>query len=350
MLMLSLCIYYYRERNKLSPVWLLRYLVLLTLPGLLYTVFSTAYYGTPIPHSILAKDAGLYSFDAANTTHLINARLREFVIPLIQPFAAVNGSRREAILTLMSLVIMGVGGCWMISRRRILWIVPALLFVLLIFYARSATLLFGWYYAHFDVLALWCFVTGIYAVLLWIFSRIWETMPRWIVVVLSIIVLLYIQHDVIFENASPETVTRRQPPLDAREYDYYQLAQQLAPQLPTGTVIATPEIGVLGLYLPEATILDAAGLVSPQTLAYFPVAEEERLEPGIGAIPRGLIQDYQPDLVITLDFLAVKSLLPDAWFQEHYTLVIHQTHLTLEHGELLVYARNDFAPGYLLSD
>ena len=69
----------------------------------------------------------------------------------------------------------------------------------------------------------------------------------------------------------------------------------------------------------------------------------------MGAIPRELVRDFRPELVITLDFFAANSLLVDAWFAENYTLVLHRTELVTTHGELLVYSRNDFGPGLTLA-
>jgi hypothetical protein len=95
-------------------------------------------------------------------------------------------------------------------------------------------------------------------------------------------------------------------------------------------------------------VIDGAGLVSPQAVDYFPVPENERLDAAIGAIPRGLVRVYQPDMVITLDFFVANGLLIDDWFQENYMLIYQQGELTIEHGELLIYARNDFAEGLSL--
>jgi hypothetical protein len=193
-----------------------------------------------------------------------------------------------------------------------------------------------------------CFVAGLYALASFILKLIWKLAPNWLAVLISLGLFLYIQHDFILENAVLSTSPVRQPPLYDREYDYYQLTLWLAPQIQEDTTILMSEVGVLGYYLPEVTVIDGAGLVSPQAVAYFPVPETERLAAGIGAIPRGLVQDYQPDMVITLDFFIANGLLNDEWFQENYTLVYQQANLIVEHGELLIYARNDFESGVSL--
>jgi hypothetical protein len=339
----SLLVHYYRNRKQLTIIWFLQHSILLILPGLCFLIGATLYYGTPIPQSITAKSAGLYPITTNETTELISAHLHRFIAPFFQPFIDIASPRRAVVISVLSLAIMLTGGWWLIRQQVILWIVPAMLLILLMFYAHSATLLFGWYYAHFDLMAVLCFVMGLYAITAYVMKAVWKNAPKWLPVVISLSLFLYVQHSVILENAVFPKMPTRQPPLDAREHDYYQLAEWLAPQLPNGTTIAMPEVGVLGFYLPQVTILDAAGLVSPQAVEYFPILESQRLGASIGAIPRGLVRDYQPDMVITLDFFVANGLLLDTWFQENYTLIYRQADLTIEDGELLIYARNDFA-------
>jgi hypothetical protein len=345
---ISLLVHYYYQCKHLSWKWLIGNCILLMLPSLIYLIAATFYYGTPLPQSVAAKSAGLYPITIAETSIAIATRLSQFTSPLFEPFFDMTSPRRTAFLAIVSLAIMLSGGLWMMRRNSILWIVPITLLILLAFYARSATLLFGWYYAHFDVLAVLCFAAGLYALFSLMMKLLWKTVPQWLPMLLSMCLFLYIQHGVILENATLPTMTFRQPPLDEREYDYYQLTQWLGSQIPAGTTIIMPEVGVLGYYMSHITVIDGAGLVSPQAVAYFPVPENERLDAAIGAIPRGLVRDYQPDMVITLDFFVVNGLLTDEWFQENYTLIYQQDELTIEHGELLIYARNDFAMGLSL--
>jgi hypothetical protein len=339
---ISLLVHYYYQRKHLSYQWLVRNVVLLILPALIYLITATLYYGTPLPQSVAAKSAGLYPISRLETTILISTRLREFALPVFEPFVDMTSPRRSAFLAIASLAIMASGGLWMMRRNSILWIVPLTLLLLLAFYARSATLLFGWYYAHFDVLAVLCFVAGLYALFSFALKRLWKSVPQWLPLLLSMSLFFYIQHDVILENAALPTIQFRQPPLDEREYDYYQLTQWLGSQIPEGATVVMPEVGVLGYYMPHITVIDGAGLVSSQAVDYFPVPENERLDVAIGAIPRGLVRDYQPDMVITLDFFVANGVLTDNWFQENYTLIYQQDELTIEHGELLIYAHNDF--------
>ena len=82
-------------------------------------------------------------------------------------------------------------------------------------------------------------------------------------------------------------------------------------------MIAAPEIGALG-YASNLRILDTVGLVSPEAIKYYPLPREQVLTDN--AIPARLIVDQQPDVVVTLDAFAMRSLLPDAAFQRDYVL------------------------------
>ena len=68
-----------------------------------------------------------------------------------------------------------------------------------------------------------------------------------------------------------------------------------------------------------ARILDTLGLISPQTMRYYP------LDPGMYvinyAMPLQLILDQQPDWVVSPEVYIRNGLLKDARFQAQYQLV-----------------------------
>ena len=103
----------------------------------------------------------------------------------------------------------------------------------------------------------------------------------------------------------------------AREQLMLDVGYGLAQSLPSTAVIAAPEIGALG-YASNLHILDTVGLVSPASLPYYPLPREQVMTDN--AIPPRLIVDQQPDVVVTLDAFAQRSLLPDAAFQRDYRL------------------------------
>jgi hypothetical protein len=102
-----------------------------------------------------------------------------------------------------------------------------------------------------------------------------------------------------------------------REQVLLDVGRGLAQSLPATALVAAPEIGALG-YASNLRILDTVGLVSPAALPYYPLPGEQLVVDN--AIPARLIDDQQPDVVVTLDAFARRSLLVDATFQRDYRL------------------------------
>jgi hypothetical protein len=122
----------------------------------------------------------------------------------------------------------------------------------------------------------------------------------------------------------------------AREQVMLDVGYGLAESLPPTAVIAAPEIGALG-YASNLRILDTVGLVSPAAIPYYPLPREQVLTDN--AIPPRLIADQKPDVVITLDAFAKRSLLPDEAFQRDYVLERSYPAAVWQSEELLVFRR-----------
>jgi hypothetical protein len=99
---------------------------------------------------------------------------------------------------------------------------------------------------------------------------------------------------------------------------YHQVAADLKPQVGAQTVIAAGDIGALG-YDTNVRILDTLGLISPQTLRYYP------LDPNLYVINYAmspqLIRDQQPDWLVAPEVYLRNSVLKDTQFQTRYQLV-----------------------------
>jgi len=121
-----------------------------------------------------------------------------------------------------------------------------------------------------------------------------------------------------------------------REQLLLQVGQDLAASLPPTARVAAPEIGALG-YASRLPILDTTGLVSPASLAYYPLPADELVTDN--AIPPDLIHDQQPDAVVTLDAFAQRSLLRADWFAADYQLVAAYTAPVWQSQRLLVFRR-----------
>ncbi|RME99216.1 MAG: hypothetical protein D6768_15530 [Chloroflexi bacterium] len=86
----------------------------------------------------------------------------------------------------------------------------------------------------------------------------------------------------------------------ARVRHYRAVAKQLYRDYPAATLM-TSEIGGLG-YGFRGKIVDGAGLVSPEALRYHPMKiPQERSGGHIGAIPVGLIEEVNPEIIVSYD-------------------------------------------------
>jgi hypothetical protein len=127
---------------------------------------------------------------------------------------------------------------------------------------------------------------------------------------------------------------------NGREQLLLEVGRGLAETLPANAVVAAPEIGALG-YASNLHILDTVGLVSPVALGYYPLLPEQLVTDN--AIPPRLILDQRPDVVVTLDAFAERSLLPDAAFQRAYRLERSYPAAIWQSEALLLFRRQETA-------
>lgn len=118
---------------------------------------------------------------------------------------------------------------------------------------------------------------------------------------------------------------------------YRQAAERMAPQLTPQSVLAAGDVGVLGYFTP-ARILDTVGLNSPVSTGYYPLPADQYVINY--AVPAGLIVDQRPDWVVILEVYGRRSLLLDSRFQAEYHLVEKiETDLYGSDG-MLIFQRN----------
>jgi hypothetical protein len=324
---------------------------MLALPIAVWGGIATVYYGSPLPHSIVAKQAGLYPIGIVGSfLSLLGGLTETYGLFLLLPNSLSRLPTLDVTLSLLlfiALVGLVVAGGWRLARVQALFaVLPLYVLLMFVFYATSETLIFPQYYAFYEPIAKLCLWGGL---ALFIGRIVKNAVIAWG----SAAVMTLLPSFVLFPYNSV-----RQPTMDLHELEvstlrqplYRSIAQQLDPLLPTGTVVLTPEIGELGFYLPNVHILDSAGLVSPQAVPYFPMPESIAVRAGV--IPPRMAADYRPDLIVTLDVFIVPEILEADWFVENYTAVLTWTYdwLPLGSDAFYVFARNDFAAGMALRE
>jgi len=124
-----------------------------------------------------------------------------------------------------------------------------------------------------------------------------------------------------------------------RELLYQQLALELDQQMVDSTLAAS-EIGVLGYYS-SAYILDTVGLVSPQAIPYYPAKRVSDEWSGNYAIPTELILDHEPDYLLSLEVFMRHTLLQSQSFMQQYSLIEKVECSTFGSDGILVFRRKE---------
>jgi arabinofuranosyltransferase len=311
------------------------------LPCLAWGIFATAYFGSPIPHSVTAKLAVYRLEDNAALIRLI----QHYATPFMEYDAIGVAGIGIGLILYPFLYLVGARRAWRSQPRLLAWLVyPWLYFVV---FAIPNPLLFRWYLtpplpAYFLVILL-----GAEQVLRSLFRkkrnrdegdgenggwRVW--------VPLVLLVALPLAGMLNAWSLHPDHGPDRPAPAMAwfkLELLYRQAADYLAPRLTPASRLAAGDVGVLGFYTP-ARILDTVGLNSPESLTYYPLDKQYYVINY--AIPAGLILDQKPDYVVILEVYARLTLLQDAQFSQEYTLL--RTLPTDIYGSrgMLIFARN----------
>ncbi len=283
---------------------------LLTLPWLL---FASLYFGSPLPHSLLAKSLAYRLPPAAGFIRLLQHYATPFLghltfgVPwigvglVIYPFLSLVGGR-EAL-------------------RREPRLLPWMLYPWLYFavFALANPLIFRWYLTP-PLPALFFFIfAGIETL-----ARPAADSPKWRRFLLPGLILLPLLLTLRGWELHPDHGPERPAPRMAwfqLELLYQQAADFLQPYLgenPSQLTLAAGDVGVLGYYT-GARILDTVGLNSPQTLSYYPLDEDYYVINY--AVPPALILDQQPDFVVLLEVYGRAGLFPSPEFQREYMLL-----------------------------
>ncbi len=339
------------------------------LPCLAWGIFATAYFGSPIPHSVTAKLAVYRLEDNAALIRLI----QHYATPFMEYDAIGVAGIGLGLILYPFLYLVGARRAWCSQPRLLAWLIyPWLYFVV---FAIPNPLLFRWYLtpplpAYFLVILL-----GAEQVLRALFRRrlnrdegdkgdgkkeedaesiipslssssspssLLNSLERgwrgWVPLVL--LVALPLAGMLNAWSLHPDHGPDRPAPAMAwfkLELLYRQAADYLAPRLTPASRLAAGDVGVLGFYTP-ARILDTVGLNSPESLTYYPLDKQYYVINY--AIPAGLILDQKPDYVVILEVYARLTLLQDAQFSQEYTLL--RTLPTDIYGSrgMLIFARN----------
>jgi hypothetical protein len=282
-------------------------------------------YGSPVPGSIAAKQIAYQTSGPADAllALVLHAGLPGWSTYLLGVLPAAGGLLL-AVFGLVSLAVLarrGVGGgatAWQPFAAF-----GALLFLFYTVAGLRGVRLFPWYLVPLQPLYLLAVAAGLRSS----GARASAWLP-------ALLVLWQLP-----------AIDWRQPLLPSgytleRERVLLAVGRELADTLPATAVVAAPEIGALG-YASNLRILDTVGLVSPVARAYYPLPKEQLVVDN--AVPPRLIDDANPDAVVTFDAFAQRSLLGDPSFERDYRLERTIPVQVWQSSALLVFRRVDAA-------
>lgn len=326
------------NRPKVKP--LLTEASAFLIPTAAWFGFATFYFGSPIPHSVLAKTLA-YRLPA-------NAGLIRLMQHYATPFLGqlTFGVPWIAIGLILFPFLFYVGARAALKENPRLW--PWALYPWLYFavFALANPLIFRWYltpplpvYFLFILIGMEKLVRGTGNS-----NSARGGLPRWKQILLPALMLLPLISSLRGWQLQPDHGPQRPAPEMAwfqLELLYRQAADLLNAEIQTRgeesiPTLAAGDVGVLGFYTPTR-ILDTVGLNSPNALQYYPL--DEAYYAISYAVPPDLIIEQQPDYVILLEVYGRYGLLEDPRFDENFTL-LHKIPTDIYGSDgMLIYAK-----------
>lgn len=308
------------------------------LPTLLWTLFATAYFGSPLPHSIAAKTAA-YKLDSTDAAVRL---IQHYSTPFFEHLSFPSLPARLAFIFIyFMLAVLGLWQAYRHNSRSIsITVYPFLYFAT---FSIANPLIFRWYltpplplYFLLILIALAQITEGIGQAaahrlkLPQVTSRVVFVLPCLAFAALSARAWV-LQPDHGPQRPAPDMAWFK------LEEIYTEVGKELATEMKPGTVIAAGDIGALG-YFSHASILDTLGLISPQSTAYYPLPPDQLVINY--AISADLIADQKPDYVVFLEVYGRRTLLTDPRFLADYTLREKIATDIYDSDGMLVYERN----------
>jgi hypothetical protein len=302
------------------------------LPSLAWTVFATAYFGSPLPHSITAKSLAYNLPPEAALVRL----LQHYATPFLGHLTF--GTAWIGVGMLLYPFLYLVGSKQALQNTRRIWPFVAYPWLYMVTFALANPLIFRWYltpplppYFLFILIGAQKLVEGIAAGLA---KHQRANHPNAgkqaspLALQLSLLCLVVLAPTVLSLRdwkLHPDHGLNRPAPEMAwykLELLYRQAAEILLPEIdrrsPERTVLAAGDVGVLG-YFTHALILDTVGLNSPQSTQYYPLNPEFYVINY--AIPPDLILDTLPDYIVILEVYGRVGLLKSQDFWQNYKLL-----------------------------
>jgi arabinofuranosyltransferase len=274
-----------------------REVVIATVLAVPWMVFAWLHFGSPVPQSAAAKRFA--HRDLAWSQVLFHHRL----FWSYQPFA------------LLWMALAAVGAMALI-RQRAAWVAVPLwmgLHLAALVAGRAPVMNFAWYMVPLLPLLFLLGVLGLCVCARWLAHRLRvRPFPIWASVGAVLLAAQGVhlwQMRALFGSQ-----------VLSREQAYETAAGALRERMRPGDSILVGEVGAISWFLPEARVIDSAGLVSPEVVRLARRVGGIELAIGGGAgLTRLVLEDLEPDFISTQRrFLGLGEIRTEPWFTERY--------------------------------
>jgi arabinofuranosyltransferase len=291
--------------NRTQEPLRVREVVLFAGPLALWSAFALWAFGSPLPHSVSAK---VVAYNLAPLSGLVRL-LQHYSTPFLGHETLGLGWIKVGIVLYPALFILGSAA--MIRRRPDSWaflVYPWLYFGI---FSAFNPLIFRWYLTP----PLPMLMFGIFLGLLRL-ARDFK-IERFFPLVVAPAFVLTLLGWTLHPDHGPDRPAPEMAYIQL-ELLYQQAAERLEGEIRPSQVLAAGDIGTLGYYT-GARMLDTVGLVSPQSVSYYPLPESMYVINY--AVPPALIHEEQPDFLVILEVYGREGLLKDPEFQREYELI-----------------------------
>jgi hypothetical protein len=274
-------------------------------PIVIWVIIGTHAYGTPIPHSVMAKvnayvlspEAGLIRF------------LQHYGTPFLGHLTF--GNTWIGIGLILFTALYALGSITILKTKIHAWPIMIYPIVYILAFSIANPLIFRWYLVPpLPVLFL-----GIFAGTTRLFDDLKLPVLNYAFIAAAFLMTLN------GWQIRPEHGPDRPAPGMAYiklELLYQEAASILTERNLTNETIAAGDIGAIG-YFTKAHVLDTIGLISPVSLKYYPLPDS--FYTINYAIPPDLILDQMPEYVVILEVYGRNGLLINESFLDSYRLL-----------------------------
>ncbi|MFZ2523635.1 MAG: hypothetical protein WAW92_04590 [Minisyncoccia bacterium] len=291
---------YWWQRNGFQNAF--RYTLTTIAVALPWLVFSTIYFGSFIPQSLLTKFhiKDIVNQPAAQALKVqLSSVSRIYFGKIFDP----NSIVLQVLFNLLPIVILFV-----VAVRKVLdkknWIIFAIPFVYFVSYSVSNPVMWPWYISQMEPFWIIISFMGISIFFRKIQSYSWK-------VALAILII----SGPLFFWAS---WTLNKDP--GSKMNNVLVADYVRERMKPGESLGVNNIGVLGYYLPEIYIVDFFGLTNDYAVDFYPVDGECIDKTRQYNVPPKLVQFKEPDWVVLAGEGELDPcFIQGAWFKERYT-------------------------------